>query len=258
MRFRPTDLAALTAELASSFRAAIERAGMTLEIDAKPLSQPAYVDRDMWEKIVLNLLSNAFKYTLEGGISVKLGQVDSSAVLTISDTGVGIPAAELPKLFDRFHRVEGVKGRSFEGSGIGLALVQELVKIHGGRIEVESHVGKGTSFTITMPLGPSHLQADRIEAAGGKAPSPVRAQSFVEEALRWLPGNEGVDIVDEVPAAAPSIAPAHKGRIVVADDNADLEDTSSVYWLKAVTRSSLRPMETLRCRCCGKADPICL
>jgi signal transduction histidine kinase len=227
VRFQPTDLAALTAELASSFRAAIERAGMTLQVDAKPLPQAAYVDRDMWEKIVLNLLSNAFKFTLQGGISVKLGQVNSqghsSVVLTLSDTGVGIPAAELPKLFDRFHRVDGVKGRSFEGSGIGLALVQELVKIHSGKIEVESEVGKGTTFTVTMPLGTSHFPADRIDAAGDEVISPVRAQTFVEEALRWLPGgDEGADIVDEVPAAAPLVAAGHKGRVVVADDNSDL------------------------------------
>jgi len=222
VRFQPTDLADLTTELASSFRAAIERAGMTLKVDTKPLSLPAYIDRDMWEKIVLNLLSNAFKFTLQGGISVKLSQVDSSAVLTLSDTGVGIPAAELPKLFDRFHRVEGVKGRSFEGSGIGLALVQELVKIHGGRIEVESDVGKGTTFTITMPLGSAHLSAERINAADDEFASPVRAQSFVEEALRWLPGYEGAALVDEVPFTEKLIAPEYKGRIVVADDNADL------------------------------------
>ncbi len=224
VRFQPTDLAALTTELASSFRSAIERAGMTLQVDAKPLPQPAYVDRDMWEKIVLNLLSNAFKFTLQGGIAVKLSQVDSSVVLTLSDTGVGIPAAELPKLFDRFHRVDGVKGRSFEGSGIGLALVQELVKIHGGRIEVESDVGRGTTFTVTLPVGTSHLPVERIIKAGDEeAASPVRAQSFVEEALRWLPGgSEGADIADEVPAAAPLIAAGHRGRVVVADDNADL------------------------------------
>jgi PAS domain S-box-containing protein len=221
VRFQPTDLAGLTAELASSFRAAIERAGMTLKVETNQLSQPAYVDRDMWEKIVLNLLSNAFKFTLQGGISVKLSQVDSSVVLTLSDTGVGIPAAELPKLFDRFHRVDGVKGRSFEGSGIGLALVQELVKIHGGRVEVESEVGKGTTFTITMPLGSAHLPADRIKVADEEVVSPVRTQSFVEEALRWLPGGER-DIVGEIPVVAPPVGSDYKGRVVVADDNADL------------------------------------
>ena len=107
-------------------------------VEARPLAEPAFLDRDMWEKVILNLLSNAFKFTFEGEIRLRVAPGgDQTAVVTISDTGVGIPAAELPKLFDRFHRVEGAKGRSFEGSGIGLALVQELVKLHGGSIQVD-------------------------------------------------------------------------------------------------------------------------
>ena len=86
----------------------------------------------MWEKIVLNLLSNAFKFTFEGEIEVSLREADGFAELSVRDTGVGIPEAELPKLFERFHRIEGQKSRTHEGSGIGLALVQELVKLHGG------------------------------------------------------------------------------------------------------------------------------
>ena len=124
--YRPTDLAALTIDLASSFRSAIERASVELIVDAAPLSEPVYVDRTMWETIVLNLLSNAVKFTFEGEIAVSLKAHDGQAVLTIRDTGTGIPPGELPRLFDRFHRVEGAKGRSFEGSGIGLALVKEL------------------------------------------------------------------------------------------------------------------------------------
>ena len=101
---------------------------MTLAIDCPPLSQAVYIDRDMWEKIVLNLVSNAFKFTFEGEIAVTLREDGGTAVLTVWDTGTGIPEAELPRLFERFHRVEGVVGRTHEGSGIGLALVQELVK----------------------------------------------------------------------------------------------------------------------------------
>src|SRR5690606_1995566 len=131
----PTDLSALTAELASNFRSATERGGLDLDVDCPPLPRAVHVDREMWEKIVLNLLSNAFKFTLEGGIQVSLRARGDAAVLTVRDTGTGIPASELPRLFERFHRVEGARGRSFEGSGIGLALVQELVRLHGGTIE---------------------------------------------------------------------------------------------------------------------------
>ncbi len=162
--FEATDLAAYTAELASVFRSAIEKAGLTLTIDAPPLPQPAYIDHDMWEKIVLNLLSNAFKFTLEGGISVSLREDRDKIHLIVRDSGGGIPAEELPRLFERFHRVEGTKGRTHEGTGIGLALVYELAKIHGGAVTVESELGHGSAFTVTIPAGRAHLPADRIAA----------------------------------------------------------------------------------------------
>ncbi|MBV9654326.1 MAG: GAF domain-containing protein, partial [Acetobacteraceae bacterium] len=186
--FRPTDLAELTADLASSFRSATEKAGLQLTVDAPPLPTPVHVDRDMWEKIVLNLVSNAFKFTHEGAIAVTLREANGEAVLTVRDTGTGIPATELPKLFDRFYRVEGARGRSFEGSGIGLALVQELVALHGGTIRVDSHEGVGSSFTVAIPIGTAHLPPDRVRPANDAALSAGRAQAFVEEALRWLPG----------------------------------------------------------------------
>ncbi len=149
--YQPTNLAALTADLASSFRSATDKAGLLLTVNTPPLSQPAYVDRDMWEKIVLNLLSNAFKFTFAGEIEVALHELDGAARLTVRDTGTGIPASQIEKLFDRFHRVEGAKGRSFEGSGIGLALVRELVKLHNGDIAVESEEGFGTAFHVIAP-----------------------------------------------------------------------------------------------------------
>src|SRR5262249_21631970 len=129
--YAPVDLALVTCDLASNFRSALEAAGLELVVNCVPLGEPIHVDLEIWEKIVLNLLSNAFKYTFEGRIVVTLEEVDQRAVLTVSDTGIGIPEAELPHIFERFHRVEGAKGRSYEGTGIGLALVQELVRIHG-------------------------------------------------------------------------------------------------------------------------------
>lgn len=131
-RYRPVNLGALTAEVASSFRATIEKAGMRLSVDCPPLPEPVVVDRDMWEKIVLNLVSNAFKFTFEGTIGVALRGRGDHVELTVSDTGIGIAEADLPHLFERFHRIEGAHGRTYEGSGIGLALVRELAKMHGG------------------------------------------------------------------------------------------------------------------------------
>ncbi len=155
--YEPTDLATYTAELASVFRSLIEQAGMDLVIDCPALPELVYVDRDMWEKIVLNLLSNAFKFTFIGCITVRLRSVGDSVELSVTDTGVGIPETELPRLFERFHRVSGTKSRTYEGSGIGLSLVQELVKLHGGTIHVSSQIDCGTTFAIALPFGTAHL-----------------------------------------------------------------------------------------------------
>src|SRR5580765_7970226 len=173
--YEPTDLAAFTAELASNFRSACERAGLALEVDCPALAEAAYVDREMWEKIVLNLVSNAFKFTLEGKIQISLRLVSDHYCLRVSDTGAGIPAEELPRMFERFHRVEGMRGRSHEGSGIGLALVHELVKLHAGTIGVASVEGQGPTFTISLPKGSAHLPADHVRAPQVPSPGGYRA-----------------------------------------------------------------------------------
>ena len=216
--FEPTDLAALTAELASNFRSACERAGLRLVVDCAPLPQRVHVDRDMWEKVVLNLISNAFKFTLEGQITVALRAIVGAVELTVSDTGLGISETELPRVFERFHRIEGQKGRTHEGTGIGLALVEELVKLHGGAVTVRSRLGEGSAFQVALPLGTAHLPRERLSTEGVLAPTTVRAGAYVAEALRWLPE---ADLqprdVDE------AIVPIDgRPRVVLADDNADM------------------------------------
>ena len=227
--YQPTDLAATTTELASVFRSAIEKAGMKLIVNCPPTSEPVYVDRDMWEKIVLNLLSNAFKFTFDGSIAVELYDTGKQVELKVTDTGTGIPADEIPRLFERFHRVEGAKGRTFEGTGIGLALVQELVTLHGGSVSVESDFGKGTTFTISIPKGRSHLPADQIESSRTLVPTAMRADSYVEEAMRWLPEASGAPHTETLASVsghhAPTFEPhAPGGCILLADDNADMRD----------------------------------
>ena len=213
--FEATDLARLTRDLASAFRSAVERAGLRLDVDCPELPEPVWVDPDHWEKIVLNLLSNALKFTFAGEISVSLRSLGSQVELCVRDTGTGIPAEQLPKLFERFHRVQGARARTHEGSGIGLALVRELARLHGGDIEVRSDVNVGTTFTLHLPTGKGHLPVERLGASRAAPPSLPGTRAFVEEALRWVPGTR--------PAPAPR-ASRSSGRILLAEDNADMRD----------------------------------
>jgi signal transduction histidine kinase len=227
--FENLDLAAYTADLASTFRSAVEKAELRFVVDCPPLPVATYVDRDMWEKVVLNLLSNAFKFTLAGEIAVSLRLAANArdVELVVRDTGVGIPAHELPRLFERFHRIEGQQGRTQEGTGIGLALVQELVRLHGGEVRAESTPGGGTTFIVTIPSGREHLPADRIGAPRSQVSSSVRAEAYVEEAMRWLPGAAAGDIAVEKELFGLGSAGPETGKrafVVLADDNADMRD----------------------------------
>jgi PAS domain S-box-containing protein len=231
--YQPVDLALLTAELASNFQSLCQKAGLRLIVHCTALrpGEPAYVDRDMWEKIVLNLLSNAFKFTLQGEIEVRLEPAEGQALLTVRDTGVGIPFEELPRMFQRFHRIEDSRGRTHEGTGIGLALVQELVKLHGGTVSVTSAMGQGSTFRVAIPLGKAHLDSGRISTAPKVVSNSATPAAFVEEALRWLPDEPQRDgqVADRLDAGAYRDRPEGEGkrlkeksRILWADDNADM------------------------------------
>ena len=228
--YQPTDLAALTEELASLFRSPIAQAGLDLSIDCAPLSEPAWVDREMWEKIVLNLLSNAFKFTFAGQITVRLQQVEQRVELSVQDTGVGIPPEELPHLFERFHQVSGMRSRTYEGSGIGLALVQELVKLHGGVISLVSLVGEGSTFTVSIPLGSAHLPSDRLQSSPSLPSTAVTANAFVAEALQWVPDapepEQAAQVAEQAILASAISDPlsSSSAHILLADDNADMRD----------------------------------
>ncbi len=241
-KFQRVDIGVLTLDLASSFRSAIERAGMQLRTHAGAIGGEVYVDTELWERIVLNLVSNAFKYSAEGEINVGVYEAGTAVRVSVTDTGVGIPADQLDKIFDRFHRIENSGGRSLEGTGIGLAMVRELVALHGGAITVESDFGKGSTFTVTIPTGSGHLPADRIlrEPAMGMR-SIHQVEAFVQEAERWA---DDAPLMQEVEAGGPmagdwapmTVVPLEEpgervdGRprtrytVVLADDNADMRE----------------------------------
>ncbi len=209
--FQPTNISEFTENIAANFRSAIEKAGLKFEVRCEDINTPVYIDREMWEKIVLNLLSNAFKYTLEGAVYLALTLEDNTVVLKITDTGVGIPAADLTRIFERFHRVQSTLGRSYEGSGIGLALVHELVHLHGGSIAVESQEGRGSEFTIVMPLGIEHLPETQVVDDSAFEHNGMEA-AFLEEAAVLINDETTNDLLtsNELPV------------VLVVDDNADM------------------------------------
>jgi signal transduction histidine kinase/DNA-binding response OmpR family regulator len=227
-RFEPVDLPRYTAELTSMFRPAIERAGLDLTVDCPPLPEPVHVDREMWAKIVLNLVSNALKFTFTGGITVRLGP-DAGAdrvVLAVTDTGIGIGPADQARLFERFHRVSGVRARSHEGSGIGLALVAELAAVHGGEATVASEPGCGSTFTVRVRTGTSHLPPEHVAPAdGGTAPGEA-VEGFLAEAMRWMEpvGSAGSAVPSAEATRTAGGMLAHRSRVLVVDDNADMRE----------------------------------
>jgi PAS domain S-box-containing protein len=228
--YQPTDLCAYTLELASIFRSAIEKAGLNYVVDCKTLPQPVYIDREMWEKIVLNLISNALKSTFHGSIELELVNKADHIEFEVRDTGTGIPEHELPHLFERFRRVEHARRRTHEGSGIGLALVHELLAMHGGKITVQSHVGKGTTFTISLPYGSRHLPRERVRPEAEQIVPGTARKAFVQEALSWLPGHpvDDTESREDLEAAdalsAPLLITSSKPRVLLVDDNRDMRE----------------------------------
>ncbi|MDN3919977.1 ATP-binding protein [Roseateles violae] len=222
--YRLVDLCRLSEEIASSFRSAMERAGLRYTVRCHATPIPAYVDRDMWERVLLNLLSNALKYTLQGSVEVRIGAEERHAILEVADSGVGIAQEQLPRLFERFHRIEGAIGRTQEGSGIGLALVSELVKLHGGEVGVESRPGAGSTFRVRLPLGKSHLPPEQLLPAQDE-PASTQHIAYVQEALRWVEPDDDAP-ADGAAAPAAPLGERYKGiqgaRVIIADDNADM------------------------------------
>ncbi|MFN8392470.1 MAG: ATP-binding protein [Bdellovibrionota bacterium] len=224
-----TDLGTYTAELASNFRSACERAGLKLRVESPPTTEPVYVDRLMWEKIVLNLLSNAFKFTFRGEITVSLTVGETDVELAVRDTGTGIPPEEMDHLFDRFHRVENARGRTHEGSGIGLALVQELAKLHHGTVAAESALGSGSTFRVKIPVGMDHLPPDQVRSTD-TLPRESGSQQIVEEALRWLPEAQDIEttqresryVEPDETSGTPSILHEARPKVLIVDDNSDM------------------------------------
>ncbi|SKB16143.1 Multi-sensor signal transduction histidine kinase (fragment) [Planktothrix sp. PCC 11201] len=256
--YEPTDLATLTIELASMFRSGIERVGIQFIIDCPPLPEPVYIDREMWEKIVINLLSNAFKFTFKGQIILSLRWVSHGVELEVQDTGIGIRAKEIPRLFEQFYRAPvetchgtSVQGRNYQGSGMGLSLVKELIQLQGGTINVTSVPGQGSCFKVSIPSGYSHLPAEQVNLRPPNSPGVTHLTpsntmtTYLDEVKSW---SAETDVVVEVQQMPPPQLPLP--QILLVDDSPDLCNyvqrlLSKKYQIKAVN-SGLAALESIR------------
>ncbi|HEX8093043.1 ATP-binding protein [Jatrophihabitans sp.] len=216
-----TDLARLSTDVTSMFRSVVEETGLALVVDTAEVTEPIAVDPEMVTKILLNLLSNAVKFTPKGSITLRLAEGGDEVCLTVSDTGLGISAEELPRVFERFHQVPVRGARSREGAGIGLSLVSDLAHAHGGEVSVRSELGSGSEFTVRLPratVGP-HQQP---VAGGGCTVAPA----FIAEAHTWS-GTRSDPVPAEAgsqpePAGGAEALPG--GKILLVEDNVDMRD----------------------------------
>ncbi len=234
-----TAVGALTEHIASSFTELCRRAGLDLVLDCEPAL--ADIDPGMWETIVLNLLSNAVKYTLRGSISVEVRAESTHCRISLQDTGVGIAGADLERLFERFYRADNTRGRSVEGTGIGLALVRGLVELQNGTVEIDSELDRGTTVTIRLPLSVATAAVDQSPSA-----VPDDSNPYVAEARQWL-----TPVSDR--GAVPTAYDGPRRLVLIADDNADmrahLDQVLSAHWetvLVADGESALAATKELR------------
>ena len=255
--YEPTDLASFTTDLANTFREVIERAGLRFTVDCPPLPEAVFVDREMWEKIVLNLLSNAFKFTLHGQITIAQHAIDDHVELVVQDTGSGIAGEEIPHIFERFYRSSNVEARTQEGSGIGLSLVSELIRLHGGTVRASSHSGEGTTFIVSIPFGSEHLPVERLRATRKLFSETRGSTAYVEEALRWSPPAtretgqfSSDDALQKRTGQSASARQMPAGVILLVDDNADMRDyllrLLSAYWQVETAANGVEALQAVQ------------
>ncbi|MEG3895027.1 MULTISPECIES: response regulator [unclassified Microcoleus] len=228
--FRPCDLVGFCYSTAESFRAYCEKKGLHLitQLQECPL---LYLDIERFDKVIYNLLSNAVKFTPEGGnITLTVASAGAHCLLQVKDTGIGIRTEQIPYLFERFHQAEGSASRSYEGSGLGLALVKELVELHGGQISVESVYGEGTTFSVWLHFGSTHLPPEQVLEIPAEFHSS-KASVELADVESDLSENEVEN--QNFEALEPISSETAVGTVMVVDDNPDLR-----FYVSGILRDS--------------------
>jgi signal transduction histidine kinase len=157
LRLKPqaTDLKGVSWQVIEGFQTQLASKNINVGLEAPENLPQAWADPDRTAQVLRNLLSNAFHYTPEGGrITVRLASEADGVTVSVTDTGPGIPPEDLPRIFDRFYRVDRSRTRSTGGSGLGLAIVKQLVEAQGGSVWADSVMGKGSTFTFRLPRSP--------------------------------------------------------------------------------------------------------
>lgn len=206
-----TDVVGLSRDLLRPFEAAAARSGLELEIALDEEIGSIETDPRLWETILLNLTANAVKYTMVGSVGVTVARENQEIVIRVVDTGIGIPTEDLPKVFDRFHRVQGRAARSIEGTGLGLSLVHDAVRSLGGQVSVTSPPGAGTTFEVRLPISEGSVAGTSVTARSGDS----GAHLAEADAL----AREIVPEIDATASADPSDSDDAGPCILVVDDN---------------------------------------
>lgn len=248
LRAREENLIPLLKGLAYSFDSLAEKKGIQIKFDSDSEQCLAWIDHDKFEKIINNLLSNAIKFTPAGGkIDIRITTLseapasflqksrDDYIFISITDTGIGIPPEQQKKIFDRFYQVDNSLQRNVGGVGIGLALVKELVDLHHWHISVQSEPGKGSTFTLQIPRGRSHLNNSEIILEEQEI---QKKQVEIQDQVESADAHAGSKEKDSIQIKSKEPASQHRPTILIVEDSADVR-----YYLSTILATEYKLLE---------------
>ena len=216
LKVEEQNLVAFTRQIYMCFYEYAQKKEITYRFDNVEETISVWFDSKQLQKVIFNLLSNAFKYTPnKGSIRVEVRMLASQAIVSVCDTGVGIPEEHISKIFERFYQTDNSSSFTL-GTGIGLALAKGIMNMHHGKIDVESTVGKGTKFTLSLPLGNRHFSDEEM------ATVESRESVIISEAVPMLPFEQIMDVEEEKTKVQENIKEEDKPIILLVDDNEEL------------------------------------